>query len=200
LLQGEDPDAMLRQPKSSPSTAARPELQGNLRGRDRVEIPAPRQQVWDALLSPESLKDVIPGCESVEVTGADTYRVRVRISVAGIGGTYDGQIRIFDRQEPVCLRLSGKAESRLGFGEGEAYVTLAKTPQGGTTLSYEYAANIGGRLASFGHRMLDGVLRILLASFFERLRASLRGEIPSAGLRARMRGWVVMLKHLWGQR
>lgn len=202
LLQGEDPDAMLRQQASSASAAAdaRPELQGSLRGRDQVDIPAPRQQVWDALLSPESLKQVIPGCESVQVAGPDSYRVRVRISVAGIGGTYDGQIRIFDREEPARLRLSGKAESKLGFGEGEAYVTLTETAQGHTTLSYEYAANIGGRLASFGHRMLDGVVRVLLANFFERLRASLRGEKPSAGLRARMRGWAVMLKHLWGRR
>ncbi len=199
LLQGEDPDGMLRQLKSSPSAAGRPELQGSLRGGDRVEIPAPRQKVWDTLLSPESLKDIIPGCESVEVTEADAYRVRVRISVAGIGGTYDGQIRIFDRQEPACLRLSGKAESRLGFGGGEAYVTLEETAQGHTTLSYEYAANIGGRLASFGHRMLDGVMRVLLASFFERLRASLRGEKTSVGLLARIRGWAGMLKHVWGR-
>ena len=202
LLQGEDPDATLRQPAlSAPSSAAaRPALQGNLRGQDEVDIPAPRQQVWDALLSPESLKEVIPGCESVEVTGPDTYRARLRISVAGIGGTYDAQIRIFDRQEPACLRLSGKAESKLGFGEGEAYVTLAENAQGHTTLSYDYAANIGGKLASFGHRMLDGVVRVLLASFFDRLRASLRGVKPSSGFLARMRAWAAVLKHLWGRR
>jgi 2-furoyl-CoA dehydrogenase large subunit len=202
LLQGEDPDAMLRQQATSaaPSAGARPVLQGSLRGRDEVDIPAPRQQVWDALLSPESLKQIIPGCESVDVTGPDTYRARVRISIAGIGGTYDARIHIFDRLEPVRLRLSGKAESKLGFGEGEAYVTLTESGQGHTALSYEYGANIGGRLASFGHRMLDGVVRVLLANFFERLRTSLRGELPAEGLFARMRGLIVMLRQLWGRR
>jgi 2-furoyl-CoA dehydrogenase large subunit len=175
-------------------------LQGSLRGRDEVDIPAPRQQVWNALLSPESLKQIIPGCERIDVTGPETYQARVRISIAGIGGVYDAQIRIFDRLEPARLRLSGKAESKLGFGEGEAYVTLTESGQGHTALSYEYAANIGGRLASFGHRMLDGVVRVLLARFFERLRTSLRGEQPSEGLFARIRGLTVVLKQLWGRR
>jgi 2-furoyl-CoA dehydrogenase large subunit len=196
LLQGEDPDAALQREPISGSPS-RPAPQGSLRGRNEIEISAPRQQVWDALLSPESLKHIIPGCESVEMTGPDTYRARVRISVGGIGGTYDAQIRISDRQEPERLRLSGKAESKLGFGEGEAYVTLGEKGQGHTALTYEYGANIGGRLASFGHRMLDGVVRLLLASFFERLRTFLRGEQPSEGLFARMRRLAVMLRQLW---
>jgi hypothetical protein len=67
-------------------------------------------------------------------------------------------------------------------------------------MSYEYAANVGGRLASFGHRMLDGVVRVLLATFFARLRAALQGEEPSAGLPGRLREWTAVLKHLWRPR
>jgi hypothetical protein len=88
-----------------------------------------RQAVWNALLHPESLRQIIPGCESVELTG-DTYRARVRIAVAGIGATYDAELRMFERHEPERLRLSGRATSKVGFGRGEAYVTFTETAPG----------------------------------------------------------------------
>jgi len=190
MLQGSDPDVLLRQPAPPAATEPRPALQGNLRGHGHVDIPAPRQRVWDALLSPDSLKSIIPGCEYVEATRPDSYQAKVRISVAGIGATYDAQLRIFDRREPESLRLSGKANSKFGFGTGEAYVTLGERAGGGTSLSYEYAANVGGRVAAFGQRMLDGVVRLLLASFFDRLRAHLRGEKPPSGFVARLSAWL----------
>jgi 2-furoyl-CoA dehydrogenase large subunit len=154
--------------------------------------------VWDALLNPETLKQIIPGCESVELSGADLYRARVRISVAGIGATYEAQIRISDHEPPARLRLSGKAESKLGSGDGEAHVTLAER-DGTTTLSYAYRANVSGRLASFGHRMLDGVVRLLLATFFDRLRAVLSGDTPTKGMRTRCNTWLALLRRAWGR-
>jgi len=171
------------------------ELRGALRGQGSVEIAAPRRQVWDALLDPAQLKAIIPGCESVAQIGPETYRARVKVSVAGIGGLYDAQIRISDRREPDSMRLSGRGESKLGFGQGEAAVTLRETAPGLTLLSYEYGADVGGRVASFGQRMLDGVVRILLGSFFDRLRTHLRGEAPeSGGILARLRKLVATLR------
>ena len=127
------------------------------------------------------------------MTGPDSYRARVRIMVAGIGATYDAEIRIFDRHEPESLRLSGKASSKLGFGSGEAYVTLTETAHGGTLLNYDYAADVGGRLASFGNRMLDGVVRVLLTNFFDRLSTYLRGEKPVGGFLAWLHdAWAVL--------
>jgi len=200
LLQGKDPDVILRQPAPSPSALdGAPLLQGALRGRDRIDIPAPRQAVWDALLHPESLRQIIPGCESVELAG-DIYRARVGIAVAGIGATYDAELRMFDRHEPERLRLSGKATSKLGFGTGEAYVTFTETAPGHTVLTYEYAADVGGRLAAFGHRMLDGIVRMLLASFFSRLRAHLRGEEQPGRLHAWLRSPWLMLSAMWTRR
>jgi 2-furoyl-CoA dehydrogenase large subunit len=198
-LHGEDPDAMLRHSEPTASSGVdTPSAPGSLSGQDQIEIPAPRQQVWDALLDPGTLKRIIPGCESVELSVADLYRARVRISVAGIGATYEAQIRISDREPPARLRLSGKAESKLGGGEGEAQVTLVEH-DGATTLSYAYRANMSGRLASFGHRMLDGVVRLLLATFFERLRAVLSGETPREGLRTRWNTWLALLRRAWGR-
>jgi len=198
LLQGRDPDTSFQQPQPRP-IGIEPGLPGLLRGRGSVAIAAPRQQVWDALLAPAALKQIIPGCEEVEASGPETYTARLRISVAGIGGSYAAQIRISDRNAPVSLQLAGRADGRLGFGEGRAVVMLAETPQGHTTLSYHYGANVGGPLAAFGQRVLDGVVGALLASFFERLRAYLHGETPVAGHVSPLRSFIATLKAIWGR-
>ena len=109
-------------------------------------------------------------------------------------------VRMFDRHEPERLRLSGRATSKLGFGTGEAYVTFTETAPGHTVLAYDYAADVGGRLAAFGHRMLDGIVRMLLGSFFGRLRAHLRGEKQPGRLRAWLRSAWVMLSAKWTRR
>ena len=199
LLHGHNPDSVLGgRPAAEPSTQR--SIPGSLRGRGSVDIAAPPQAVWQALLTPASLKDSIPGCESVEIAGPETYNARVRISIAGIGATYDSHIRLFDRNEPTSLRLSGKAESRLGVGAGEALVTLTQTSDGGTQLAYEYGADIGGQLASFGQRMLDGIVRVLLATFFDRLRAHLLGKKPARGIVAKLANTIKTLKLYWGPR
>jgi 2-furoyl-CoA dehydrogenase large subunit len=198
-MQGRDPDAI-----EVPPTAARadelPAMPGGFLGEDEVVIDASPIQIWQALLDPESLRAVIPGCESVEATGPDSYRARVRISVAGIGGSYDVVMRLFDRREPERIRLSGRAESRVGFGEGEAIVSLTALPEGRTRLAYRYVAVVGGKLAGFGQRMLDGVVRVLLASFFERLGAHLGGAQGGNVFAKRLRQWGAMLRLLVGRR
>jgi 2-furoyl-CoA dehydrogenase large subunit len=193
LLQGRDADAVLRQSKPAQAGEVARGPAGALRGRGTVEISAPRQQVWEALLDPRQLKAIIPGCESVEQTGPETYTVKIKVSIAGIGGLYDGEIRISERREPENLRLAGRAESKLGFGQGEAVVTLKG--RGVTQLSYEYGADVGGRVAAFGQRMLDGVVRVLLGNFFDRLNAHLRGEaITGGGFTTWARTLLIMLR------
>ena len=196
MLRGEDADRIARAAEL-PRAEISGRMEGRLRGADKVTIPAPRTHVWNALLDPASLKAIIPGCEHIEATGPETFKARIRISIAGIGGVYDSEIRIFDRREPERLRLSGRGEGKLGFGRGEALVELTESEAGKTVLSYDYAADVGGRVAAFGQRMLDGVVRVLLAAFFARLRAHLRGGSP-VGLLARIRGWLAMLQVLRG--
>ena len=162
-------------------------------------MPAPREQVWKTLLDPLSLRSVIPGCESIEAVDGETFKARVRVSVAGIGGVYDAEIRMFDRKEPESLRLSGRGEGKLGFGQGEALVKLTATPSGETILSYEYGADVGGRVAAFGQRMLDGVVRVLLAGFFDRLRAHLQGN-STDGFLVRVRSWIALARMFWGRK
>jgi 2-furoyl-CoA dehydrogenase large subunit len=195
LLQGRDPDA-LDERNAATEADELPRTPGGFRGNGETVIDAPPMRVWEALLDPEALRTIIPGCESVELTGPETYRARVRISIAGIGGSYDVAMRLFDQREGERMRLSGHAESKLGFGEGNAIVLLAPLPQGRTRLMYRYVAAVGGKLAGFGQRMLDGIVRVLLASFFERLAAYLRGAPVRAGFLARLRNALSMLRAL----
>jgi 2-furoyl-CoA dehydrogenase large subunit len=193
-MEGCDPDAILTQaPQHGDELLARP---GGMRGAGETVIDAPPARVWNALLDPATLRASIAGCESVEQTGPESYHARVRISIAGIGGSYDVSMRLFDRSEPTRMRLSGRAEGRLGFGEGEAIVTLTEETDDKTRLAYRYVAAIGGKLAGFGQRMLDGIVRVLLADFFERFGNQLRGGKGAGGLMASLRRWRAMLQLL----
>ena len=199
VMQGRDPDA-IEVSKEASGVDALPLMPGGFRGSGEAVIDAPPMRVWQALIDPQTLRAIIPGCESVEATGAESYRARVRISVAGIGGSYDVVMRLFDRREGERMRLSGRAESRLGFGEGEAIVTWAPVAEGRTRLTYRYVAAVGGKLAGFGQRMLDGIVRVLLASFFERLAAHLRGTPVRAGFLASLKNTLAMLRLLLRRR
>jgi 2-furoyl-CoA dehydrogenase large subunit len=204
-LHGRNPDATTPTPtreRDEGRADELPDIPGGFRGEGHVEIDAEPARVWQAIIDPQSLRAVIPGCEHIEASGPDSYRATVRVSVAGIGGTYDVIMRLFDRHEPERLRLAGRAESRLGSGEGEAIVTLTALPGGRTRLSYRYIAAVGGKLAGFGQRMLDGIVRVLLASFFERLGAHLRGgeeAVVDRSLGKRLRDWIAMLRLLIGR-
>jgi 2-furoyl-CoA dehydrogenase large subunit len=193
LLQGRDPDAV-EEHKPAMDIDELPRIPGSFRGSGETVIDAPPMRVWQTLLDPDALRAIIPGCESVEMTGPETYRARVRISIAGVGGSYDVAMRLFDRREGERMRLSGRAESKLGFGEGEAIVTLAPGAEARTRLSYRYVAAVGGKLAGFGQRMLDGIVRVLLATFFERLATHLRGAPMRSGLLAWMKNVSSMLR------
>ena len=168
LLHGGAPDAALTRSKATTRDEARKELSGVLRGRGTVAIEAARQRVWDALLDPAQLQAIIPGCESIEQISPDAFRAQIRVSIAGIGALCEAQVRIFDRRaaENGCAR---REQTRLRARRSG--VTLKETESGVTRLTYEYGADVGGRVATFGQRMLDGVVKVLLGDFFDRLRA-----------------------------
>ena len=194
LLHGGAPDLALTRPSSAPQDETGRQLSGTLRGRGTIAIEVARQNVWDALLDPVQLRAIIPGCQNIEQTSPDTFSAQIRVNIAGIGALYEAQIRIFDRKEPERLKLAARGESKLGFGQGEALVTLEETGAGVTQLTYEYGADVGGRVATFGQRMLDGVVKIVLADFFDRLRAHVRGEKPRGAVVQRLRRLLSMLQ------
>jgi 2-furoyl-CoA dehydrogenase large subunit len=172
-------DGPARIERSAPQAAARSEkAKGGLTGEGEIVLSAPPGEIWRRLTDPEELAAIVPGCRTLTRDGPDRFRADVMIGVAGIRGLYATQIALRDQQEPHALRLIGSASGALGYGSGEGDVTLASTGDGGTCLRYRYRAEIGGKIAAVGNRMLGTVTRILIGEFFRSLE---RRISPHAG-------------------
>jgi hypothetical protein len=132
------------------------------------DIPAPRQKVWEAFLDPEHLRQAIPGCEKLEALGGDEYKATMKIGVGGVKGTFEGKVRIMDKNPPESYRLAVEGTGGPGFVRGETVITLSDIPEG-TRVSYSADAQVGGLIASVGQRMLGGVSRMMADKFFTRM-------------------------------
>lgn len=161
---------------------------GALTGSGEVVLPAPVAEVWRRLIDPEELAAIVPGCQSLHQDAPDRYSAQVVIGVAGIRGTYDATIEMRDKQEQHSVRLVGKASGALGFGSGSGLVTLQAEPDGRTRLRYQYSADVGGKVAAVGQRMLGTVTRYLIGQFFGALE---RRIAPDSA-----RGWRGLLGRL----
>lgn len=129
-------------------------------------------RVWAMLLSPEALKNCIPGCEKLEPTGDDMYNATMKVGVAAIRGNYAGKVRIADKDEPNSYTLHVEGSGGPGFVRGEARISL--TPNGSsTTVSVDADGQVGGTVAGVGQRMLGGVAKMLMNQFFDCLRKQL---------------------------
>ena len=149
---------------------------GALAGGGEVVLSAPVAEVWRRLLDPNELAAIVPGCRNLRQESPDRYVAEVVIGVAGIRGVYQAEIEMRDKREGQSVRLIGKAAGALGFGSGSGLVTLAGDPDGRTRLRYDYEAEIGGKVAAVGQRMLGTVTRFLIAQFFEALELRISGR------------------------
>ena len=138
---------------------------------------APRQQVWDLLIDPAAIAGCLPGCESLEPAGPDTYRAALTIGVAAVTGRYSGVVRIADKQEPARYTLVVEGKGKPGFVTGSASVTLAEVDGGRrTSVAVAGSANVGGTIARVGQRLLGGVSKMTMDRFFACLRARAGGR------------------------
>lgn len=134
------------------------------------EIAAPRELVYAALLDADILKASVPGCE--ELTGsADTgFEAVVTQKVGPVKATFKGEVTISDRVAGKSLVLAGQGKGgAAGFASGGAHVRLSDS-EGGTLLSYEVEAKVGGKLAQLGSRIIDSFAKKMADQFFERFQ------------------------------
>jgi carbon monoxide dehydrogenase subunit G len=130
-------------------------------------IPASKQKVWDALNNPEILKQCIPGCQSLEMSASNEMTATVVIKVGPVKATFGGKVTLSDLDPPSGYRISGEGNGGIaGFAKGSATVRLSEESPGETTLSYEVEAQIGGKLAQLGGRLIDSTARKLAGQFF----------------------------------
>ena len=146
-------------------------------------VPAPPGAVWTALNDPAMLKASIPGCESMERIGNDEWRATMAAKVGPVSARFSGTMRMTESNPPngYTLKFEGQGGA-AGFANGEARVTLAPTEGGQTALTYVVKAQVGGKLAQIGSRLIDGAAAKIANEFFERF--SLQVAPASAGLPA----------------
>lgn len=149
-------------------------------GSGSLTVPAAPESVWRSLLDPTMLKRTIPGCHSLDLVGTNSYRADVSLGVGVIKGRFTAQVALSDLDPPRAATLSGGLEGPLGITVGSARVRLA--PQdAGTRIEYDYSAEVSGKAAAVGGRMLDGATKALINQFFQRLVAEMTGSAGPVG-------------------
>ena len=153
-------------------------------------IPAPRQRVWEGLNDPEVLKQCIPGCQTLEKVSDTEFNGKVVASVGPVRATFGGKVTLSDLDPPQSYTIRGEGSGGVaGFAKGGAKVNLAEDGAA-TLLSYAVQAQVGGKLAQVGSRLIDGVARKMANDFFGHFAAVMAPEEPAPGVPAAARGEV----------
>jgi len=142
-------------------------------------VPASLPVVWAALNDPATLAACLPGCESFERAGDDGYKVVMAARVGPVSAKFTGIMTMTDVDAPngYTLRFEGQGGA-AGFARGEARVTLAPQGERDTALTYAAKAQVGGKLAQIGSRLVDGAAAKLVDDFFARFTARLAPATP----------------------
>jgi carbon monoxide dehydrogenase subunit G len=155
---------------------------GDRQGEPHMELtgeqilPLPRERVWAALNDPEILKASVPGCESFERVDDNQFQMVMAATVGPIKARFKGKMMLTDLQPPQSYSMTFEGSGgAAGFGKGGAHVDLLADGGGGTRLVYRSHAQVGGRLAQVGARLIDGVARKMAEDFFGRFTAAVVG-------------------------
>jgi carbon monoxide dehydrogenase subunit G len=143
-------------------------------------IPASRQKVWDALNDPAILKACIPGCESLEKTGDTDLKATASVKIGPIAARFTGKVQLVDLDPPNSYRIQGEGAGGVaGFAKGGADVRLIDDGAG-TLLSYDVKAQVGGKIAQLGARLIDATSKQMADMFFDRFTAAVSAPVPVA--------------------
>jgi carbon monoxide dehydrogenase subunit G len=146
---------------------------------------APIEQVWAALNDPAVLAATIPGCERLEATGPDSYRMTITAGVASITGTYVGDVALTDQQPFGSFTLRASGSGTPGTVSADVAVRLEELGEGTTALNYDADAVVGGPIGGVGQRVLTAVSKKMARQFFAAVDAVIaNGGLPVAPLPA----------------
>ncbi len=128
-------------------------------------IPADKQTVWEALNNSEILKQCIPGCDEFAKNSETSFTATATNKIGPFNASFTGEVELKDLNPPNNYKIVGQGNSPVGFASGEAYVELAEN-NGVTTLSYTVEANVGGKIAQVGSRLIDMTAKKMAKYFF----------------------------------
>ena len=148
-----------------------------------IDLNVTPEQIFAILNDPAKIAQVIPGCENFSAIGENHYRADVVISIGIVKVRYQVEVKISEIEPPRSFVLSGKGISGMGVSEGSARVRVAPR-DGGSTLNFDYRANVSGKVATIGGRMLQSASQFVLKQLFERL-----DQVASGTTLPAKRGW-----------
>lgn len=128
------------------------------------------ETLWRALNDPVVLTRCIPGCKAMTETAPDAYKVDMQLRVAAVGGSFEGEIALSDKQPPSTCRITVSGAGTLGHGSGEAKFAITPLSEGFSLLTYQGVGEVGGLVAGVGQRILGSVSKHLIGRFFTTLR------------------------------
>tara|TARA_E500000178_G_scaffold128693_1_gene128485 strand:- start:77 stop:658 length:582 start_codon:yes stop_codon:yes gene_type:complete len=131
------------------------------------QINLEKQKVWEALNDPEILKQAIPGCEEFIKNSDTEFTAKATNKIGPFNASFTGDIELNDLNPPNSYKISGSGNSPVGFASGEANVKL-EDHQDGTKLTYEVEANVGGKIAQVGSRLIDMTAKKMADIFFKK--------------------------------
>jgi carbon monoxide dehydrogenase subunit G len=133
-----------------------------------------QEQAWEALNDPETLKGCLPGCDKFESTGENQYAVTMAVKVGPVSAKFNGKVTLSDIQPPASYKLAFEGQGGVaGFGKGASAVSL--TPNdAGCELAYTVQAQVGGKIAQLGQRLIDGAAKSMADDFFKRFDAEMQ--------------------------
>ena len=149
-----------------------------LTGQQKLALP--RDHIWAALNDPGILQRCVPGCDVFLSDGPDRYKVGMTAAVGPVKARFQGKLTLSDIVPPASYALGFEGSGgAAGFGKGHARVTLTEEEGGATKLAYVVTAQVGGKLAQVGERLIDGVARKMADEFFARFAAAVTAGEPA---------------------
>jgi carbon monoxide dehydrogenase subunit G len=147
-------------------------------------LPADQSRVWAMLNDPLVLKSCIPGCQSLEKTSDTSFAAVVKLKIGPVSATFKGAVHLDDLDPPNAYTIAGEGEGGVaGFAKGGAKVRLsdvagpAATAPHSTLLKYDVEANVGGKIAQLGSRLIDGVAKKMADQFFAAFAAAVQSSV-----------------------
>ena len=139
-------------------------------------LPVPQQRAWEALNDMEILRTSIPGCESIDPDSENTYAVSLSAAVGPVKARFKGRMELTDIDAPYTYTIVFEGQGgAAGFGKGRTHVMLEPDGDDATKLTYTASAQVGGKLAQIGSRLVDGAARKLAKEFFKRFSEHVTG-------------------------
>lgn len=159
----------------------------------QYRISAPRDVVWAALNDPEVLKRCIPGCKELEQRSPTDLAAKVALKIGPISATFAGSVTLEDLNPPAGYTIVGQGQGGpAGFAKGRANVVLTEVEGGETDLAYTAKAEVGGKLATLGGRLIQATSRKLADEFFGKFVRELNGDeaAPAPEKQSRWKKWL----------